>query len=177
MSDYNNEDMELSTTMDFATDEVEPDSFEVLPTGNYPTLIEKVSVKSTKDGTGKRVNVQLKITDGQYAGRVVFDGLNVVLPNSPKAENIGRKQLAGLLDACGIKGERDLAKLVQTEQITKIDIQEAKGEYEARNFVRGYKPLPGRMAVPSSPSTTTTVEKKTPSFMHPKAGGPPALVK
>lgn len=45
---------------------------EVLPAGEYSCIIEKVEAKEWPDG-GKFLSLQLKILDGDYQGRCVFD--------------------------------------------------------------------------------------------------------
>jgi len=168
--------------MNFATDEVKPDA--MIPDGFYPVIILKVEVKNTKpkdgesEGSGKIATFQLKITEGDFKGRTLFDGINVLNKNE-QAENIGRRQLAGLLEAIGKKGETNLAKTVQCECLAKVRTQPEQNGYEARNIVRGYKSA-GGVALPSASPQTEEQKKNAPGFMAKKtaaAGGPPQLQK
>jgi len=151
-----------STEVDFDTAAVPPrETIEAIPDGDYHCLIEKVAIKPTKDGDGKRAEVRLRVVDGPCAKRVVFDGINIV-NRSEKAQMIGRQQLAELLEAAGKKGERDLATLVQCEVVAKVRTQPAQDGYEARNVVRAYKPVGGAVQV----APVQAQEKKQPAFMQ-----------
>ena len=154
--------------VDFDTD-VEVQEFQPIPDGVYPVLVEKITIKDTADGTGRRANVQLKVTDGDHKGRVVFDGMNLHNKNRD-AQRMGRDQVVSLLTAAGIKGERNLSKLVQREVLAKIKTKPAQNGYEASNQVaiNGYRPLGGATAAPPS-GPAVTEEKKQPAFMNKKS--------
>jgi len=179
MTFYNNEAVvdESSLVMDFDTSEAEPRKFDPLPDGDYPVVIEKVSVKDHKNGSGRAANFQLKVTDGDHKGRVIFDGIGVYYKDADtdikkeQAQQIGRAQLAGLLEAIGKKGERDLAQTVQSECIARLKTQPAQGEYDARNVVRGYKALypTQNVVLPEAPLAN---EKKKPGFLDKKKTPP-----
>jgi len=178
MSSWNNEEEQSadSLVMDFATDEAKPNSFEPIPPGAYQCLVEKIVVKATKDGQGKIANVQLKVTEGEHVGRVVFDGINV-MNKSDKAQAIGRGQLAALLEAAGMPGARDLAQVIGSEVLVNVKIQAAKDDYEARNIVRGYKALGGAVAAPQAAAPVAEGKKAAPAFMTKKAPQPPAAAR
>ena len=89
--DNDDNDMDLG----FDVESVEPAKFELIPDGIYAFDVTKVEVKPTNDGTGKRLNVELTITTEGFAGRKIFDGLNIRNVN-PKAELIGKQQCAAL---------------------------------------------------------------------------------
>lgn len=158
-----------STEVDFDTSAVPPrEAIDAIPDGDYHCLIEKVSIKTTKDGEGKRAEVRLRVVDGPMTKRVVFDGINIV-NRSEKAQLIGRQQLAELLESAGKKGERDLATLVQCEVIAKVRTQPAQDGYEARNVVRAYRPLGGVQSAPVA-TQVQAQEKKQPAFMSNNKG-------
>ena len=157
---WNNEEVNDGSelVMDFDTAAVAPSVFDVLPEGEYPVRVGKVAVKMNRAETGKTASVQLTVIDGQYKGRTVYDNLTVVMfdagddPKKAQAQNIGRAQLAALLNAVGKAGENNLAKLVDCECLARVKVQPAQGEWEARNIVRGYKPLAGaHIPVPPPP--------------------------
>lgn len=171
--DNDGEGEQDGTVMDFATDAVEPQrAFEPLPPGKYPVTIRKVSVKPTKNGTGKRANFELVVAESDpHKGRVIFHGINVINANAD-AQTIGRRELAGLLSALGMAGERDLAKTIGLDVYATIKVRQASDGYEASNEVKGYSPIGG--AVPS----TTTVPAAAPSApATPGTRKPPAFVR
>ena len=150
----------MSNIMNFDTDDAEildVDFDKPLPAGPYPALIQRVETKPTKDGTGTRVNIQHKVTEGEHKGRVFFAGLNVVNKN-PQAQAISRAQLKKLLHAVGMPGEKDLSQLVGCEVIARLKVKPARGDFPAGNDVADYKPIG------NAPKTPTT-GKKPPAFM------------
>lgn len=86
-------------------DEV-PDKFEQVPAGVYTCSIEKASKEPTKDGSGTKVVVEMKISeDGPYSGRGLYDHIGL------KGKPI---QLKRLIRAAGLTpdGAFDLQDLV-----------------------------------------------------------------
>lgn len=146
--------------MDFDTNEVEVEvSYEPLPDGWYPVNITKVEVKPTKAGTGKRLMVACRVTDGAHRGRSVLCGLNVNNPN-PVAQEIGRKQLRVLLQATGLDGVKDMSMLVGKECLAQVVYKEAQNGYPANNDIKSFKSDGGAKA--SAPAASGA---KKPSFM------------
>ena len=75
--------------------------FEPLPQGKYNAMIIESTVKDTKAGTGKYIELVCQVLDGAHVNRKVWHRLNIVNPN-PQAENIGRKDLAVLMSNLGL---------------------------------------------------------------------------
>lgn len=127
--------------LDFDPTEVEVAvSYEPLPDGDYPVNITKVEMKPTKAGTGKRLVVSCRVTDGAHKGRSVMTGLNVVNPN-PVAQEIGRKQLRQMLQAVDMDGCRDMSLLVGKEATAVVVLKEAQNGYPAGNDIKAFKAL------------------------------------
>lgn len=146
-------------SLDFDPTEVEVSvSYEPLPEGLYPVNITKVEMKPTKAGTGKRLLVFCKVTEGDHKGRSVMTGLNVHNPN-PVAQEIGRKQLRELLQAVGMDGARDMSALVGKECIASVALKEAQNGYPASNDIKAFRPRTGA-AQPNQSSGP-----KRPNFM------------
>lgn len=105
----------MSNVIQINFDEV-PDKFEQVPAGVYTCTIEKCSKERTKDGTGDKVVVEMKISeDGPFFGRGLYDHIGL------KGKPI---QLKRLIKAAGLTpdGAFDLEDLVgQTVKLrTKI---------------------------------------------------------
>lgn len=154
--------------MNFPTDEVapqEPRSVGPVPPGEYPVIIEKVEAKLTSTG-GTRIVFTLRITEGDFARRVVWADMNVVNKSSV-AQEIGRRALASLLAAVDMTGERDLAKTINAEMIVGVKIKKSEG-YEDRNEVVGYKPSSAQTLKVSAPAAKAAApaQKKAPAFMR-----------
>ncbi|MEK9693909.1 MAG: DUF669 domain-containing protein, partial [Rhodospirillaceae bacterium] len=67
--------------------------------------------KVTKNGTGKYIELEFTILDGEYAGRKFWDRLNVMNENKT-AQDIANATLKTILDAIGHTGSfRDTSML------------------------------------------------------------------
>ena len=80
-------------------------SFQSLPPAKYRVMISRADYKATAAGNGFRIPLELTVVGGDFSGRLVFEGLNVINPN-PTAEQIGRQRLAEICDAIGIDREQ-----------------------------------------------------------------------
>ena len=138
-----------SVMLDFDTSEYKPDEgFEPLPAGDYPVFIKSVDLKDTKDGSGMYLSVTLVVVDGPGKGRMIFDNLNVK-NKSATAQEIGRKQLAGLLEAVGRPGEKDMSAILDAECYARVQVKDDP-KYGAKNRVVRYMSAgaPSRPAAP-----------------------------
>lgn len=82
-------------------------SYELLPKGNYAAQIVNSEIKENCNG-GNRLSLQWEIVDGQYAGRIVFQNININHAN-PEVVRIGRQQIAQICAAIGRNSVNDLA--------------------------------------------------------------------
>lgn len=56
-------------------------SNEIVPEGVYPVIVDEVKAKDSKSGPYPYLNIKLKVTEGEHAGRVLF----MMRSLSPKA--------------------------------------------------------------------------------------------
>jgi hypothetical protein len=131
----NDNDLDLN---ELALDEVSAVDYDNIPDGDYNVVIQGVDTKPHNDGHGKRVTFRVTITDGEHAGRSVFDGLSVI-HRSEAAQSIARRKLKSLLEASGKDGESRLSALVGAECVARIGMSKVQQGYEARNEIKGYK--------------------------------------
>lgn len=129
--------------------------FTPIPVGEYEAQITNSDVKMTSTG-GKRIALEWTILSGEYAGRIIFDNVNIVNAN-PKAEEIGKKQLSSICHATGQMRLLDSSELHDKPCRIKVKIRPAKGEYEAQNAITKYSPL---NAPPESAAPTATEPTK-----------------
>ena len=154
--------------LDFDTAAVEPaeDNFSPVPEGIYEARVDRAEMKPTKDGTGKRLVLMWRIIGPSHRGRTVLVGLNVVNKNE-KAQTIARRQLAQLLDAVGLPGERDMARLIDCECLISVVVRPAANGYEASNDVKRFAPTDVSVPEPTEPATPKAKStKRAPSFMR-----------
>lgn len=126
--------------------------FELIPAGNYIAQIIKSEIKVNKDGLGSRLSLQFQITEGEKRGRTLFQ--DVTLKNANEtAMKIGREQLAQLARACGLTRVQDSAQLHGIDMQIRVSIREDKtGQYEPRNEIKRFEPLPGASVTTAAPS-------------------------
>jgi hypothetical protein len=117
-------------------------SYEVLPAGWYTASVTGAEVKQTKSGTGQYLRVEYTISGPTGAGRKVWSNYNVRNEN-PKAESIGREQLAELCRCVGLARVNDTDQLLGCNVSVKLKVREASNGYDAQNEVQGHKSLEG----------------------------------
>jgi hypothetical protein len=139
--------------VEFSAEEIKAAGLNLITAGNYIAQIVKSEIKVNKDGFGSRLSLQFQITDGENRGRILFH--DVTLKNqSETAMKIGREQLAQLARACGLTRVQDSAQLHGIEMQIKVSIREDKtGQYDPRNAIKRFEPLPGQVASPAAPAT------------------------
>jgi len=85
----------------FDASSVAPSSnYDVLPPGKYLGQIVASEMRPTKDGTGQYLYLEVDILEGQYAGRKLFDRLNLVNAN-PDTVEIAKRTLSSICRAVG----------------------------------------------------------------------------
>lgn len=104
----------------------------LLPAGWYKVQIVNSEVKPTKKPGGVRLNLQFKILDGDFAGRVLFGGYNVKNDN-PVAVQIAMEELAELSRAVMTPVWNDTEQLHGKPFNLKIKVRPAQGDYEPTN--------------------------------------------
>lgn len=145
--------MNLGNT--FETEKLPKSEFSPIPAGTYMAVIDKAEIKTNKAGTGRYINVALKITGPQYAGRIIFYPV-VFESREEKAFESGQKNLRDLMEACCLSSLSDTDQLLNKTVQMKVKITEAHDGYEASNQVSKLSKPAGMMNPPSgmmSPST------------------------
>jgi len=134
--------------------EEEMDDFSVVPIGDYNVQIVKSEMKDTKAGDGKRLNFQFKILDGEYKGRILFAGLNLVNSN-PQAVEISRKELTSITKACDKTSIQDSGELHNIPLTVSVKIKPANGNYSEQNQITKYAPYAGIDGVAKTETSST----------------------
>jgi len=119
----------------FITEETESISFDPIPAGNYEAQIVNSDLKVTKDGTGEYIALTWEVLDPEYAGRRIFDNLNIINKNE-KAVAIAKSKLKQICEAM------ELAEFVDTQELhgqpvrIVVGIKPASGGYDAQNNIK-----------------------------------------
>jgi len=120
--------------------------FTVLPPGKYKACLVSDELKDNNAGTGKVLMIKLQILEGQYAGEVLTDYINITNAN-PKAQAIGQGVLKRICNLCGVPfPPQDTAGLMGKP--LGIDVKIVKftsnttGKELDSNKIKAYGPVP-----------------------------------
>lgn len=115
------------------------DGESLMPIGWYDAVIEQAQPKKTSTG-GDATNIWWRIEGPTHANKVVFDWINLHLPSSERATEIGRQTMKRLCNAArNGRGFKDLSELVGNRCKIKVGVQPGKDGYEDKNVVKDYK--------------------------------------
>lgn len=111
-------------------------NFEPIPAGVYTLQVIESRVEFTKTGSGQMLTLTLEVIGGQFAGRRIWDRLNIRNENAD-AQRIAIRALA---DLCG---QLNIPQLQDSEQLHfkpfkgRVTVQPDKtGQYGPQNRVR-----------------------------------------
>lgn len=160
----------LGTTFDAST--VAPQTpFEILPPGKYKVQVIDSDMRPTKDGGGQYLWLEMEILDGEYAGRKLWDRLNLVNQNAQAVE-IAQRQLSALCHATGQLRVSDSDQLHFKPVVATVRVRQAQGSYDASNEVRGYEAAGG--ASPAQPVRAAPAQQQSAPAPARQGGGTPA---
>jgi hypothetical protein len=114
-------------------------ALEPVPSGWQHMAIKDSELKPTKDNTGVMLVLTLVVLDGPFAGRQMFDRLNLQNP-SPQAAEIGQRRLSAYCHATGVMQVADSGQLHGIPMNVKLGVRtDATGQYEPTNEVKAVK--------------------------------------
>lgn len=135
-------------TLNFNAQTVQPSQpLEPIPSGWYTCQITESVIEPTKSGNGHFLKLTLKVLEGEYSGRTVFDRLNIDNPNET-AVTIAYETLSAICHATGVIQVSDSSELHGRPMNVKVKLTPANDRYDAGNEVKGYAPLQQQAAAP-----------------------------
>lgn len=152
----------LGHTFDAST--VDPTTpFEVLPPGQYRVQIVNSEMRVTKDGLGQYLYLELDVLEGTYAGRKLYDRLNLVNAN-PEAVEIAQRNLSALCRAAGKMQVSNSEQLHLIPIRVDVKVRPPKGQYSESNTIRYLVEPPALAAtrpVPAAPVRPAASQQST----------------
>ena len=126
--------------LEFDANNVEPQgSFEPLPAGNYLSMMVDSEWKDTKSGSGKYLQIDWEVIDGDHKGRRLFERLNLKNSNDT-AVKIANGTLSAICHAVGVLQLKDSAQLHGKPCVVKVKIEERNDRPgEMTNRISGYE--------------------------------------
>ena len=168
----------------FNVDEA-PDSqdFTVMPAGDYTAMVTASELLSNKAGTGSYLKLELTVIDEKYAGRKLYENLNLDNP-SAQAVEIARGTLKKIAIACG-KGSgvvNESEELHDIPMVINVGIETRKDNGELTNRIKSFKsasaPASRPAAAPARPTPTAPARTTTaPPRPAAASGGTPPWAK
>lgn len=125
--------------MQFNAGEHKERQIDTVPDGWYAVQIVNSEIKPTKTPGGARLNLQFKVLQGDFAGRVIFGGYNVKNSN-PVAVNIAMEELAELSRAVKVPVWNDTEQLHGIPFNLKVKVVKQEG-YDDKAEPKQYKPI------------------------------------
>ncbi|MCY0150597.1 DUF669 domain-containing protein [Hoeflea sp. G2-23] len=173
----------------------EPSSgdFDPIPAGEYLAVIEQSEIAevSSKSEKGRCLVLTWKITGEHFAGRLIWQRLNMWAENMNKLDkviSIANSQFAMVREATGKMNVADTDELLQIPCIIKVKVKtDPTGQYGPQNEITNVKPAnagPAARTAPASrgpaPTTRGPAPGKAPAagggnanpFAHLKSGAP-----
>jgi hypothetical protein len=122
------------------------DDYTPIPAGPVIAQITTSGYKQTKAKTGNYLQLIWKVISGKYAGRTLFDNLNLDNPN-PIAVEIANKSLNSICQACEKVGVQDSEELHGIPVELTLSVTPATSTQPASNNIKAYKKVDGASAL------------------------------
>ena len=154
--------------INFNANEVEPSkAFDPIPAGKYIAVITDSEMKETRAGTGRYLQLEFEITDGEYTGRKLWSRLNIENQNA-EAVRLARADLSAICRAVNVLTPSDSIDLHNLPLVIKVHCRKDKNTGEITNDIRGYeskanyKPEPKQAPAAPASAQTPRVPSKPP---------------
>ena len=121
----------------FQADQYQPaDDFSPMPAGQYVTMMTEATVENTSKG-GSMVKITYTVMDGEFQGRKIWSQHNIV-NRSPKAEEIGRREISRIAHAIGQPSLANTEQLVNQVVRVTVIVKQDPG-YSPKNEIKKWE--------------------------------------
>jgi len=160
MLNKKNERKIIMATLNFNANEVEPSrTLDPIPAGKYIAVITDSEMKETRAGTGRYLQLEFEITDGEFAGRKLWSRLNIENQNA-EAVRMARADLSAICRAVNVLTPNDSADLHNLPLVIKVHCRKDKNTGEITNDIRGYEPKANYKPEPKSAPAAAPVSSQ-----------------
>lgn len=126
-------------------------SFEILPPGRQLVQIVNSEMRATRDGQGQYLWLEMDVLEGPFAGRKLFDRLNLV-NNNPGTVEMAQRTLSAICHATGRMQVQDSEELHLIPMQVDVTVQPPKNGYGESNGIRYLVPDQATVATrPAAP--------------------------
>lgn len=134
-------------------------NFDPLPAGDYIAQVIGSEIKDTRNRTGKILALTWEIVDGASEHRQFWQNINY-LNDSPKAQEIGRKQLDEVAYSAGVTRLTDTDDLHFKPCLVRLKVSPAQGDFPAKNEVATVKRIGSTAAPRQEPQRQTALDAR-----------------
>ena len=136
------------------------ESFDIVPAGEYTTIIEASDYTPNKQGTGMILKLTYQIIDGEFKGRKIFENLNLQNENAQAAQ-IAQRALNSICLAVGVQHVQDSAQLHGIPLILEVSVKEDP-TYGKQNRIKKHIPISGQSSAPATSGFSQTQQQTSP---------------
>lgn len=123
---------------DFDVSEYEtPEEFGIMPVGDYKLKATEAEEKETSSGGTMISATFVVIEPAEFKNRKVWMNFNVV-NKSEKAQNFGRRMIAGWARAAGKPNAKDTDQLLDKPFWARLGVEEGTGQYKDKNIISSF---------------------------------------
>ena len=127
-------------------------TFEPVPKGDYTAVMTASQFKPTSKGDGEFLECLWEIVDGEFAGKKVYDRLNLKNSNDT-AVKIANNTLSAICHAVGVLHPDDSSELQGKPAMIAVDVEERKDK--PGNFSNRITKYSAVGAAPAANTATT----------------------
>ncbi len=132
------------TELNFDANTVEPTGkFTPIPVDDYLAVITDSEMKDTKKGDGKYLLLTYEVVEGDFAGRKIFETLNLVNSNQTAVE-IAQRALSAVCRATGVLHPKDSSELHGKPLVISVGIRAGSNGFDEKNVIKGYSRVDGK---------------------------------
>lgn len=145
-------------TLNFNATEIEPSTgFDAIPQGKYIACISDSEMKSNRSGTGKYLQLEFTILEGEYKNRKLWSRLNLENPNAD-AVRMARADLSAICHAIGVLQPKDSVELHNLPLEITVKCRKNSDD-EIVNDIKGYSAR--TTAIGATPQRTSKTNDST----------------
>lgn len=170
-------------SLNFNAAEVQPNTpMDAIPAGEYKVEITESEMKKTAAGTGEYLQLTLKVVEGNFANRLLWERLNLVNPN-PTATSIAQATLSQICHAVNRMNISDSSQLHGIPMLARVIVKDDP-QYGAKNEVKSYKsagvaqvpmgnpqPQTAPIGQPAAAPNQNTASPSSPPYSAPSQAG------
>ena len=131
-------------------------SFDPLPNGDYTAAITNTAEKSTRSGDGSYLELTFQILEGDFAGRNIWERLNLKNPNINAVE-IAQKRLGMICRAVGVYTPNDSSELQNIPLTISVVNKKRADTGEMRNEIKSFSAKSTAAPMPAASGDSASV--------------------